>query len=866
MRSDRSLEQVWDNFFSQRSTDLFHRFQGWYRGVVVETNDPLNEHRVRVKIPELYNNSTKTQLVAWAVPAPWMGGRMAGSWAHPAINDIVYVSFEKGHAYSPIWIAAADPTRRRSYSLWSIYTQPASPVNENGEVQEKPDDHLKEYLPSDNRPMSTGWNDRYGNFFMMNSTGFFPKTHESKPAPTGTDALSNSNFETSTTPPKVNDPDRKFLAFGSKYGHYCLFADQGYNWKEEFSGDFDSDIGFEVSRVKYFIKHFNEEKPKEKDQRRIEIRTRAGHKFEMRDVGFEKSRSGEYEGQKTIADSKGKDERWLKLRTKGGHLIQAIDIGFDPENDNKYKVLNKTEVGSDVDGEDTLGNTQGSDSRMIRIITRHGNQLILDDNGSSPTSSESSPTPNGNGVLLRSRKGFQMQMNDKPELDHLMVTTPRDQVLELNDRFQHIILSTSQSGPVHTEITGDPLKTKPRWITQTGLSNDPEMNTHHLKLDKLNDYVRLKNKNGAGIEMRGDDAPCGSWLETRDQENRAVWMSKTDNLMLIRDKGGVKYILLDDNDDVILIRNENGKIQIRAKDKIEIKCDSGNICFEAPNGEIGFNTKKIAISTNGATHVIDGGGIGTTRTIQGTTLLGTHPELAPGPGGGGAAPRGSSPCTISDKQVPRKKPEDDDKERGCDPIKPQKGPVPSGVTSGAPGSGNGSGLGQPGTSGGNPPLPEDDPRVLPPSPTGDEPDMTVDDPVPSEPEDDAITENNPGGGGVLWYGTTNKFIDEILNSGLLLNSLSNNLNLPNDIDSETIELSKTLEYAKGKNQATLAQQRYGDVQLIIRIRNVPDHDLLVKNDDNDEVLNYSGSIEFSGNLEIFEVGEDKLISTPLFQI
>ena len=213
------LEQAHGQFMRERVRVLAQRFPGWYRGVVVETNDPLGLRRTRVKIPDLYNNGVKTEDVMWCVPADWMGGRGAGSFTHPMIDDIVYVSFEKQHPYGPIWTSAADATRRRPYSLWSVYTPSPAPISEDGEAESPPSDHLKEYLPQDGRPMSTGWQDRYGNYLVMSSVGYFPKSHETKPAPVGTDALAMRDFEVNKNPPKANDPDGKFFVRGTKYGH-----------------------------------------------------------------------------------------------------------------------------------------------------------------------------------------------------------------------------------------------------------------------------------------------------------------------------------------------------------------------------------------------------------------------------------------------------------------------------------------------------------------------------------------------------------------------------------------------------------------------------------------------------------------------
>jgi hypothetical protein len=872
MFGDPTTSNIEDNldirlneFLRRRQVDLHHRFPGWYRAIVEETNDPLQIRRARVRVPELHNNDVKIEDLPWASPAPGMGGPNAGVFYHPIIKDIVFVCFEKGHPYGPIYCASADPTRRRMYSMFSIYTKSPQAVDKEGNPAEKPTEFLEDYLPKDGRPMNSGMVDRYGNYLLFNAYGFAPKEHMVKPASVGTDALTKRDYDVNKSQPKENEPDLKYIALGTKYGHTAVWGDIGYKWSEEFKGDFEQDKGFEQSRYQYLLKYYNEQMPKDRDQRRIDIRTRLGHKFELRDVGWDKSRSGEYEGgRKTIGDSKGRDERWVKLRTKGGHLIQGLDMGFDPENDNFYNRLNKTEFGSDPYSEATLG----KDARMLRFITRHGNQLILDDRGTSATSAEDEK-PDGNGVLLRTRRGYQIQMVDKTNIDHILFATPKEQCFEINDKFQHIILSTTQSDELHTVVKPREIYGPPKYVTRTGLTNDPESNTCHLKLDKINDYVRLKTPDGAGFEARGKKAPCGQWTESRDSENRAVWMSVIDQWLLIRNKTGELYIVMDDKDDAIMIRNEKGRIVIHAKKDIHIKSDDGDICLEAPKGQIGMKAQKIAVETQGALHVMDSGGIGTTRKVQGQTLSGTHDAiqiplhpLSPAP----PAPRGVAPCKFNPKIIARKKPEDFDKERGCDPVKPKKGPFPPGVFGGPGGGGAGSGGGPP-----PPPLPNSDPPPLSPTapmdPSAEIP--STPDPQPN-PIDEILIQAGPdskgnefSGDGVLWYGVSVKFQDEIEEFGLLIESFVNHLNIPPEKDTTEIRLAKSLEIARGKKQAILSQQRYGDFALILRIRNLPDSSLLSVVEDDLDVIAYKGDIPFD-DMEIYEIGETKLTQPPFF--
>lgn len=835
-----NLDDVFGEFYKRRTADLYHRFNGWYRAIVEDTNDPLIMRRVRVRIPELHDFDVPVQDLPWAMPASWMGGRNAGSWTSCIKGDEVFIAFEKNHPYAPVYTAAADSTRRRMYSLWSVYGRTPLAVNTEGKPAEQPDDFIKEFLPKDGRPMSNGFSDRYGNVFQFNSTGFFPSAHRIKPTAVGTDAISKTSYNLSQAVPEEDAPDTKYALLASKYGHFALLGDQGYKWSAEFEGDFEKDQEFEVARYKYMLRMLNEQEASGRDQRRFEFRTRAGHQFEMRDVGWVESRPGEYlDERKKIADSQGRDERWIKIRSKGGHLFQVLDRGADPKSDNFYKRLNKSEFGSSHDQEDDLG----EDARMMRMISRHGNMLVLDDRGCSPTAGENA-TPHGNGFLLRSRKGFQIQGVDKPELDHFMVVSPKNQCFEINDRFQYMLMSTAQAGDLHTKLESTQVRGRPPYITKTGQSNDPASNTHHLILDKLNDMVRLKNPDGAGMEVRGQKAPCGKWVETRDSDDRAMWMSSTDKMILIRDGEGTKYIWIDDNDNVVVLRNELGKIQIHAQGNVEIK-SAGKVCIDAD--EIGLRARsRIAVEAGGNLSVFDSRGFFTLKDLGAKKVRATVDQ---------PSPDGAKPCKVEVAVPTRVKPDDFDKERGCDDFKPQKGPIPAGILDSPPGGGTGGGA--------SPPVPPGDSRGEPPAPSETAPrDPGAVVPPAPDPQPDPI--ESLSGTGVLWYGTSTRFLEEIESFGLTLSSLANHLNVPSQINAIEYQLSKTLEFASSKQQAILAQMRYGGSALILRIRNVPNAELLAPF--NNDLVSYRGDIEFNGNIEVYEVGTTELTTPPLFQI
>jgi hypothetical protein len=679
------VQQVWEKFFTDRTRNLNERFQGVYRAVVVETNDPLRHHRVRVRVPELHNHDLKAEKLPWAVISPWFGGSGCGSWVSPSINDLVWVEFEKSHPYFPIVIGFANPTRRKFYVLESVYGQTPVAVDVTGKPagKPKPQDYLEDYMPKDNRPMSVGWRDRYGSFFVMNSVGFFPKEHDIDPSPVGQDAISKNDFNSSKDKPEVNEPDTKLIALCSKYGHYMVLNDVGYSWKKdekkdpakgEFEGDFDKDFEFEVNRAQYLQRLFNEDKPKERDQRRFEIRTRYGHKLEMRDVGWGNkpgsTRENEYsKSRQQIAETptEEKDERWFKLRTKGGHLVQMWDYGNDPVDDAYVKRELIKEVGgaTDVDQEDQW---QGrGDARQIRVVTRYGFKFVLDDRGSDKTNATGLENPRGNGLLIKGRRkafddqrGFGIEFNEKDAINSVKMYSPKSKVLEINDRYDYIMLCTDMEGPI-----SEPWRNlyDNEFTRRQSMTFDPERNTYHLKLDKANGYIRLVTKEQQGIEMR-DGVVGDTWVETRDIEDRGLWFSKDYSASVLRSREGTKiFIVMDDAGNNLLIQNnEDGILQIYAKGPIQIKSDD-SISMEA--NTISLKAKQqIQMEGGGAHASLKGGVFGADVTASFPKVLGYLSKAAPGTGTQSSAPVSCSPPSITRKSWATLRPDKFDKDRG----------------------------------------------------------------------------------------------------------------------------------------------------------------------------------------------------------
>ena len=645
MTTTDNMENVWNRFFRDRTDPLVKRFPGWYRAIVVETNDPLNMRRVRFKMPEIHNFNLKPEECPWAMPAPRQGGKRSGDFDNPIIDDIIWITLEKQHPYGPIYVAGADGSRRKRYPFESIYTTSPKSTNKNGEPADIPQDFLEEYLPKDKRPMSHGWSDRYGNTELDNSVGFIPIEHEDKPAPPGQDAVSESEFKKGDKP-EVNNPDRKFMLRATKGGGYEIISDIGYFWKKEnegnlgeFTGDDEEDEEFEIKRSKYLTRLFNEDEPdsSKRDQRRYEIRTRYGNKFEMRDVGWAqagggrdgcddagetKTREDEYAEPRVISKNAESDERWIKWRTKGGHLLQFMDAGFHPEEDEFVKRKLIEEIGADVDGEKEDKWTE-RDARQMRFVTRHGFKVVLDDRGSDSRDAEGKEDPHGNGVFLKGRRshsggtqrGFAWEFNEKDDLNTTRWYSPKSKIIEMNDAFDYTMICTDTA----SEISREWQKLKENeFALKIAMTEDPEQDTYHLKLDKFNGYARLKTASGGdngrrafggtsktglqtmpdadvglpqGIEMRdgrtGDDGP---WAELVDLEHRGIWLSKKEKLGIWRSKEGKdQYIVIDDGENAIVIRNnESGPLQLFCNQNIEVISNkdiayksAGRITFKA---------------------------------------------------------------------------------------------------------------------------------------------------------------------------------------------------------------------------------------------------------------------------------------------
>jgi len=694
---------VWNKFFEERVKPLRERFPASYRAEVVETNDPLNIGRVRFKCPDMHNHDLLPDQCPWAVPCQDLGGKRSGRFSNPVIGDWVWVTFERNHPYGPIWTGFADPTRRKFYAYPQISLPSPLSVNEDGRPADRPVDYDEDYLPKDGRPMAHGWSDRYGNLDIHSSVGFFPKEHEVTPPPPDHDAIQGGDFEQTQNAPEVNDPDKKYMARVTKYGNVFLMGDQGYHWKKEgslgeFEGDFKEDEEFEIKRYLYVQRLLNDGVPrasdKDGDQRKQLMLTRYGNRIEMRDTGWaqqgpieSKTRPDEFGIEPRIVSKEStNDYRWIKIRTKGGMLFQAYDKGFHPQEDTFVKRKLLEESGSKSEMEDKHWGDR--DARWMRMITRYGIKSVWDDRGSHDRQARKLEVPRGVGYLVKGRRtpgvkkrptrgnsrGFQWEFNERDDANHSMWCSPMGQAIELNDRYQYMMMTASLGK-----------KWVPKWmhvkdnefIRKPTMLKDPEKTSHHIKLDHDNEYIRFKTRAGSGVapdqpanpsgvgrqeinqgvEARDGQKGDGPWAEIVDCQRRGMWFSKQNQIGIWRAKKDRKmYQWMDDREKKIVIFNDeaNGKIEIYANREVNV-ITNGNMNLRADEHIFIKAGKSIRMQAGGTKFTLVNGNIQTNAEYFGSRVNAFVCGVFPGPGAGCPSPGGASVDRVVRPRLPTKR-------------------------------------------------------------------------------------------------------------------------------------------------------------------------------------------------------------------
>ena len=416
----------YNKLIRERSTPIAERFPGFYRAMVVDTNDPLNMGRIRFLCPEMHNSNMSVADAPFAVPAPGFGGPRSGIFSNPCVGDGVWISLEKQRPFGPIWFAGADPTRQRYYTRFQVTNPSPVSLSFNAEPQGPPEDYDPDYLPKDGRPMNFGYTDRYGTTVISSAVGFFPVTHTLADPPAEYDPYASAAYNNAKAKPEVNSPDRKYHAEITKYGNIFQLSDVGYYWHKsddtssfgEFIGDPAVDEPFEDLRFKYIQRLLNEGQASTAsggmevpgaDQRKISLLSRYGHKWEQRDVGYAQpgpmlnsARQNEYgQGQFLSLESQN-DMRWLKWRSKAGNLYQASDVGYDPAFNINIRKTNLEDAGYGSEKEDKY--FANKDMRMTRIVTPGGLKFVLDDRGADVADPIGNPWPCSNGFMLKGRR------------------------------------------------------------------------------------------------------------------------------------------------------------------------------------------------------------------------------------------------------------------------------------------------------------------------------------------------------------------------------------------------------------------------------------------------------------------------------
>jgi hypothetical protein len=79
------------------------KFHGFYRGTVVDVQDPLKSGRVRVKVFSVYD-SIQNDVIPWAEYADPM---MTMGFFAPDVGDLLWVFFDNGDHMKPVYFAGA---------------------------------------------------------------------------------------------------------------------------------------------------------------------------------------------------------------------------------------------------------------------------------------------------------------------------------------------------------------------------------------------------------------------------------------------------------------------------------------------------------------------------------------------------------------------------------------------------------------------------------------------------------------------------------------------------------------------------------------------------------------------------------------
>lgn len=93
------MSLVLENLVVELADEVRSRFYGKYRGIVVDTVDPLNLGRIRANVPEVLG----AEVSPWALPCAPFSGDNAGQFMIPPVGAGIWIEFEAGDPARPIW-------------------------------------------------------------------------------------------------------------------------------------------------------------------------------------------------------------------------------------------------------------------------------------------------------------------------------------------------------------------------------------------------------------------------------------------------------------------------------------------------------------------------------------------------------------------------------------------------------------------------------------------------------------------------------------------------------------------------------------------------------------------------------------------
>jgi len=79
---------------------------GLYRGIITNNDDPLNQMRIRARIPDVFGKMESP----WALPCVPPGASDV-----PEVGIHVWIGFEAGDLNRPVWLGTLGVSKKQNY-------------------------------------------------------------------------------------------------------------------------------------------------------------------------------------------------------------------------------------------------------------------------------------------------------------------------------------------------------------------------------------------------------------------------------------------------------------------------------------------------------------------------------------------------------------------------------------------------------------------------------------------------------------------------------------------------------------------------------------------------------------------------------